>query len=320
MKNVDLKNEIVNLSVVLATYNGEKYLQEQIDSILAQTKKIDEVVFVDDNSQDSTQNIIESNKDLFVKKGIAVKMIFRDENMGYINNFLDGINRCSGRIIFTCDQDDIWLPNKTSEMVKIFNHDQILAIHSNTQIIDNQGNIINRNGQGYEKKLEQIGLHKFIKKVNYPGMSLAFKATPVVAILNKLKDQQIDFPTHDWVICYIACLMNGFYITDKILTLRRYTGENVALDITSRRISSIEKRIQGINLYRVYYDFIEVVQKKNIEYKKIEIGCYIKNSKVRVNYLQNKSIRSWIYNLKRIGLYPSIKSFIADGVLLVKTN
>src|SRR5699024_6182481 len=124
-------------------------------------------------------------------------------------------------------------------------------------------------------------------------------------------------PTHDWYICLLACIKNGFYITNQILTLRRYTGNNVALKMTNSKISNIENRIRGIDTYNKCYRLIENLQfKKKIMY--IDIEPFINNNNIRNEYLRNYSLFKAIKNIENIKYYPSIKSYVGDILLLIK--
>ena len=93
------------ISVCIATYNGEKYIKEQLDSILPQLKKLDEIIISDDKSKDKTLKIIKTLNDSRIK-------IFTNPKKGLISNFENAITKSSGDYIFLSDQDDIWHENK----------------------------------------------------------------------------------------------------------------------------------------------------------------------------------------------------------------
>ena len=99
----------MRLSVAMCTYNGEKYIREQLMSIRNQTLRIDEIVICDDCSEDDTVEIIEN---LIRQYDLPVRLHVNTWNHGYRKNFEQAICRCSGDIIFLSDQDDIWLPTK----------------------------------------------------------------------------------------------------------------------------------------------------------------------------------------------------------------
>ena len=107
-------NEKLTTSVVMATYNGEKYIIEQLKSLRDQTKLIDEVLIYDDGSQDKTADLIRK----FIEKNKLDNWIFKvnEKNRGWRDNFMELLSAATKEIIFTCDQDDIWLPDKIEKM------------------------------------------------------------------------------------------------------------------------------------------------------------------------------------------------------------
>lgn len=117
------------VSIVLATYNGESYLEEQLKSISLQDYPITEVVIADDCSTDSTPEIC---KDFAQRVSFNVIIVRNTERLGYSHNFFRGLSHCNrGEIVFFCDQDDWWEPNKVSLIVKHFrdNPKILLTIH-----------------------------------------------------------------------------------------------------------------------------------------------------------------------------------------------
>lgn len=131
----------MELSVALCTYNGEKYISEQLDSILNQALAVNEIIIVDDGSSDSTLAIIERYASLH-----PLIKVYRNQNtLGYLKNFEKSINRCSGDIVFLCDQDDIWLKEKTQSICNLFaEHPHISCIVSDLKLVDASGAALNR--------------------------------------------------------------------------------------------------------------------------------------------------------------------------------
>ena len=95
----------------MATFNGERFLQEQIGSILAQLDPNDEVVVVDDASQDATVDVIEQIGDA------RVKVVRHADNRGYVPTFEEALSLARGQYIFLSDQDDIWTPGRVELMI-----------------------------------------------------------------------------------------------------------------------------------------------------------------------------------------------------------
>ena len=123
----------MKISVCLATYNGEKYIKEQLDSILPQLSANDEIIISDDNSTDDTINIIRSLNDERIK-------IYVNKTKGIVKNFENALNNASGDIIFLSDQDDVWKNDKVKKILSAFSSDNSLTlVFSNAEIIDENG-------------------------------------------------------------------------------------------------------------------------------------------------------------------------------------
>lgn len=102
----------MKISVAMATYNGEHYIKEQLDSIADQSRLPDELVVGDDGSSDGTVEIL---KEFCERAPFPVYIHSNETNIGYARNFLATAQRCKGDWIAFCDQDDVWLPNKLAE-------------------------------------------------------------------------------------------------------------------------------------------------------------------------------------------------------------
>lgn len=99
----------LSISVAMCTYNGSAFLQEQLDSIAAQTRLPDELVICDDGSSDSTVDIVER-----FAHGVSFRVqLFRNpQNLGSTRNFEQAMRLCTGDLIALSDQDDVWMPEK----------------------------------------------------------------------------------------------------------------------------------------------------------------------------------------------------------------
>jgi glycosyltransferase involved in cell wall biosynthesis len=126
-------------SVAICTYNGEKYLREQLDSILKQSVSVDEIVICDDRSNDGTHGII---KQYCIKYPNIIKFHINEVNLRSVKNFEKAISLCTNEIIFLSDQDDIWHLEKVKNFIKYFeNHPKIDVLASNGFCIDDNSKI-----------------------------------------------------------------------------------------------------------------------------------------------------------------------------------
>ncbi len=111
---------MVEISIAMATYNGARYIREQLDSFAAQTLLPDELVVTDDGSSDETLTILKQFAD---SAPFTVRVVENDVNLGFTLNFAKALPLCSGEIVLLSDQDDLWFDNKISRIAEIMTGD-----------------------------------------------------------------------------------------------------------------------------------------------------------------------------------------------------
>ena len=154
------------ISVCIATCNGEKYIKEQLDSILPQLGENDEIIISDDNSVDNTIDIIQSYNDT------RIKFFFnKKENKGYTYNFENALLHVSGDYIFLSDQDDIWVENKVQVIQSCLQEMGNVLIMTDAFMTDADGNI---QKQLSEWRHYRKGFWKNLYKGVYVGCTMAF--------------------------------------------------------------------------------------------------------------------------------------------------
>lgn len=198
------------ISVCMATYNGEKYIQQQIDSILPQLRSHDELIISDDQSTDKTIEIIHSYNDPRIK-------LFTNKQRQYIcSNFQNALSKASGEYIILSDQDDVWLSNKID---LIYNKlKQYTLVITNCKIVDS-----NLAETGYtffnnERKFH-AGILYNIWKNSYIGCCMGFRSDILKYIL--------PFPTSDimhdlWIAIIAEHYGSICYINTPTLLYRRH--------------------------------------------------------------------------------------------------
>lgn len=202
-----------NLSVLVATYNGEKYLSKQLDSILNQSIDVAEIIVVDDCSSDSTWSILQD----YQSKHQNIKIYQNSQNLGCAKTFFNGLKYCSGDYIAFCDQDDIWLPNKLEVLLN--NIGDNLLIHSDAKLIDELDNIIAESHFAYSKKHRDSLFTSQIFKCNVTGCT--------ALISRKLLDYPVpeDFYIHDHYFALLATNLNKLkFIPDKLILYRQHSN------------------------------------------------------------------------------------------------
>lgn len=221
----------MKISTVMATYNGEKYILKQIESIFQQSRKVDEVIFVDDCSKDKTVEII---KDFIICNQLQENwFVYENEkNLGYKGNFKKAFEYTTGDIIILSDQDDIWEVDKTESFEQIFAKSNALAINASFRFIDGEDKYIN--------ETESNNNNNLLKKNYMPDEFVAIPFETILAnnispgctmaIAKELKDIFLEVSKgilpHDWELNIIAALYERLYFYNKKLTRYRIHGEN----------------------------------------------------------------------------------------------
>jgi glycosyltransferase involved in cell wall biosynthesis len=197
----------MSISVCIATYNGEKYLHEQIDSILRQLGEDDEIVISDDSSTDKTIEIIESFHDK------RIVLLQKQTFHSHVYNFENALKHAKGDTIFLADQDDIWLPHKVSHMLALLQKcDLVLSdakmVNALKEPICDSFFTFHHSKRGFFKNLYQN---------SYLGCCMAFN--------RKLLEIALPFPKyinmHDWWIGMNAELYSSIIFTHEPLVLYR---------------------------------------------------------------------------------------------------
>lgn len=217
-------------SVAFCTYNGEKYIKEQLDSIFNQTLPVDEIIICDDRSTDATIAIIQEYQAKFPS---VISLFINEVNLRSVKNFEKAISLCTGDIIFLSDQDDCWLPNKVENYIHFFKENPtITTIASNGFCMDDNSNVLDLytiwDVPGFLKQ-EQVPFEyfKLITQVGnfVTGAAMAFRKTIVPEILPfpTLKDYH-----HDEWIATIATGLNSFaFLEEKYFKYRVHSNQQV---------------------------------------------------------------------------------------------
>lgn len=205
------------VSIALCTYNGERFLRSQLDSLLAQTYRPLEVLVSDDNSTDSTWEILQE----YAAKSNLFNINKNPSNLGFVKNFEKTLASCKGEYISFCDQDDIWLPHKISTQVtEIENYS---LVYSTPSYINEQGDPI------------EMPPFKVNRLSGRCPLALLFHTcvTGHLALIKKdVLIHALPFPTntqaHDKWVPFVAAALNGIKATDSVLSLYRIHSSNVS--------------------------------------------------------------------------------------------
>lgn len=204
----------MKVSVCIATYNGGKYIREQLESILCQLDVNDEIVISDDSSTDCTIKIIESFGDNRIR--LFTNQAFHSP----ICNFENAIGQATGDYIFLCDQDDIWLPSKMERM--LFYLSKYDLVVSDCKVVDKNLNIVEQSF--FSVMTSGRGRWKNFFKNTYLGCCMAFKKE----ILNYVLPFPKKIAMHDiWIGLSVEWSGRSFFLNEPLMLYRRH-GENAS--------------------------------------------------------------------------------------------
>lgn len=202
----------------MATYNGERYIREQLESIARQTLLPLELVVTDDGSTDTTLEIVDD----FAGSAPFEVRVFRNETrLGYAGNFLRAASLCRGCLIAFCDQDDIWMEHKLATCSQFFaNTEVLLTIHSSKiQIGDSIQNV----PYPYFKDTRLLRVANPI--VNLPGFAMMFRSR--LLHLVSLAERPQGFNGHDQWVWFLAANVGSIVTIADTLAFYRQHDENV---------------------------------------------------------------------------------------------
>lgn len=204
------------VSVCVASYRGERYVSLQLRSILGQLSAADEVIVVDDSSEDGTCDKI------FALQDPRVRVIRNPMNQGVLRSFETALSISSGEIVFLSDQDDLWLPKKVETVLETFLQDpDLVLVASDAILIDENGNTIGDSFYAQRGRFRP-GLWSNLLVGKFHGCTMAFRSS---LLRNALPFPPAKEVHHDtWIGC-INALIGGKtkYISEPLVAYRRHS-------------------------------------------------------------------------------------------------
>ncbi len=234
------------IAVALCTYNGEKFLRKQLESILNQSKKVDELVVFDDCSTDSTLDILHEFK---LKAPFDVHIHQNEQNVGSSKNFENCISSCKGEVIFLCDQDDLWHNDKVEKQIAYFQQNpQKDAVFSNAIMINQIGLPTGKTA------FEQIEFVKDlqIKWNNGGSFDILLRGYVVtgatLAIRAKIVNEIFPVPNiideliHDgWISLWLSMNNRIGFLTDPLISYREHESQQVGLKNKKQAVTLLDR-------------------------------------------------------------------------------
>lgn len=224
----------VKISVAMATYNGEKYIRQQLDTIASQTYLPCELVVCDDGSSDGTLDVV---RDFSSTVSFPVRIFSNENNLGFANNFLKCASLCTGEWIAFCDQDDIWLPQKLETIKNVIgksSEDLVLVYHA--------AELVNEGLESLGRKLPVIDRDQVTPVAGHSGFwfvggcVMCFKSMLILDIDSSLRPRdnyqfnqgwragKYPWMPHDKWVCLLANISGEVAAVAQVLSLYRRHG------------------------------------------------------------------------------------------------
>lgn len=222
----------MKISVVMAVYNGEKYLVQQMDSIRNQTRPPDEMLLADDQSSDSSVEII---RKYIQKYNLPWKVTINKERKGFGGNFFSLMNQCSGDLIFPSDQDDVWRLDKIERMSEIMEKTpEISVLISEYRLVPSTFSCSDPNKKcmsplSKNSSVVRLTLHDVITKKDkscpFAGMAQCIRFSFYFDCFKDVKR----FPlVHDRLMVLLAADESGFYKLNDFTVFHRVHSNNTS--------------------------------------------------------------------------------------------
>lgn len=238
----------MNVSVVMATYNGERYIIEQLDSIRTQSRPVNEVVIRDDRSSDRTVAIVE---DYIARHDLdGWNIAVNERNLGYADNFHSAMLQTTGDLVVFCDQDDVWLPNRIEQMEASFARDsRIKALYSEFELFYESDDVARISSpvlkaMTFDGTLEQAPFTPANLFIKTEGCTMAVRAD----FLREIEPYWFPGFAHDEFVWKMALAADGLYCLHSATLRRRIHGSNVStskLHDFHKRVAFLENLEQG---------------------------------------------------------------------------
>ena len=306
-------------AVALTTYNGEQYIIEQLNSIIMQDEKVEEVIICDDGSQDRTVEII---RNFILEKHLEStwKLIINEKNMGYGNNFHKAMNLCQADLVFLCDQDDIWRENKVSVMKKVMQQNQkIMLLCSDYMPFSSSDDapsihrkvLKSMNDDGQLVKVEITQNDIFLGRL---GCLMCVRKE----FLNKAEAYWYDGWAHDDYLWKTALCFSGCYILHKKLIDRRLHSNNVSM----KPKHSVNQRIAYLEeLLKTDRAMLRCAKDNNLETDKLNVIVEnIVATELRLHMFKQNRMTDAVKLLKYWKCYQSKRAIFTEPLIMIRNK
>lgn len=234
-----MKKEKVD--ILLATYNGENYVSEQIDSILNQSYKNINLIISDDCSKDKTPQILEE----YSKKDKRIKVIIQEENLGVVKNIEFLLKQVESPYYMLADQDDYWLPEKVEKSLENLKNNNADLVFGDLEVVDKDLNTMYKSFNNYMLLTRKINKYIDSYKVNYlyncvTGCTILSKKETIEKILPLPTNSKYLIHDH-WIGLMVSLNGKLAYMPEKYIKYRQHGNNQVGTEKISHGFKKLEQ-------------------------------------------------------------------------------
>lgn len=266
------------IDILMATYNGEKYLEEQIESILKQTYSNFRLIISDDCSTDGTGEILKK----YSQKDNRIEIYFQEKNLGYIKNFEFLLNKVENKIYMLSDQDDYWLPDKVEKTYKKLKEAKADLVFTDLIVVNEKEEIINKSFNKLMNLDKKINKTKNTKELVY--LYNCITGCTIMSKKDFIKDI-VPIPTeskhvlHDhWISLVVSMKGKVEYLPEGLIKYRQHGNNQIGAKHKISKENSLEE-----------------IRKHFINVKLGVFGTYVKNPDIFPEQIRKKNEISYKY-------------------------
>ena len=302
------------VDILLATYNGEKYIKEQVESILNQTYENIQIIISDDCSTDNTRQVLKE-----YENNEKIKVFYQEKNLGYVKNFEFLLKQVKSNLYMLSDQDDVWKKEKVEKFVEKIESEKLDLVFGDLEVVDENLNTLYKSYNRYMHLIHKI--KKYQKDYRLQYLYNCMTGCTIISRKNWI-DKVLPLPTnskymiHDyWLGLVIALNGKVGYIEEPYILYRQHGKNQVGSKKASKTASKLEEvrnisintRIGTFETYVMHEEiFDEKLRKQNK--KALEYFKMLKNKK-------NFNFRQWGIFFK-LYKYESFSQYIKNFMVL----
>ena len=301
----------------MASYNGEKFIEEQLQSILDQTMAVDEIIICDDRSSDNTASVVRE----FIRNNALedkVHFFVNEENLGYASNFIEALRKTTGDYVFFCDQDDIWISDRVEKMIGV------LEDHPEAELIGSEFEPFKCTDDApdpHKWELATFRNDESLEKLNFDSANIFIGCQGCTMAMRRSFFEAIDSYwykdwAHDEFVWKLALCRDSLFFYHKVSLKRRLHSTNVTLHKEHEKA----KRLKYLkDLKKSHERTRDYVSGNGADrYKMALLDRHIKATQMRIELIENRKFLNSVKLLGYTDCYHKRRSIPVELLMAVK--